>query len=191
MTCVSHQKKRNSELKNWNSWGKALLIQAAIYISSGSMKPWSAMLGTKFMICGTWSVMILPIFITALKSSLGFYFDCVFSYFAANFGGCYGCAIGMSITSVVEMVYWIFIKQFVPNPKQECESCKEKGKHHYNSPTIKKIVSLTQFISIAIVLIFACYRFYLVFCKAYNPPQAEEIRNQVTKTKSYFFGFLY
>ena len=97
----------------------------------------------------------------------------------------------MSITSVVEIVYWIFIKQFVPNPEQKCWSCKDKGKHHYNSPTIKKIVSLTQYISIAILFIFVCYRFYDLFWKAYNPPQAEEIRNQVTKTKSYFFDFLY
>ena len=97
----------------------------------------------------------------------------------------------MSITSVVEMVYWIFIKQFVPNLVQECKSCKEKGKHHYNSVTIKKIVSLTQYISIAILLIFACYRFYRLAVKAYNPPQLEELHNQVKKSDSYFFHFLF
>ena len=97
----------------------------------------------------------------------------------------------MSITSVVEIVYWIFIKQFVPNPEQKCWSCKDKGKHHYNSPTIKKIVSLTQYISIAILLIFACYRFYRLAVKAYNPPQLEEYHNQLKKPESYFLDFLF
>ena len=97
----------------------------------------------------------------------------------------------MSIVSVVEMVYWIFIKQFVPDPVQECKSCKEKGKHHYKSLTIKKIVSLTQYISIAILLIFACYRFYLLADKAYNPPQLEELHNQLKKPESYFLDFLF
>ena len=47
---------------------------------------------------------------------------------------------------------------------------------------IEKIVSLTQFISIAILQIYACYRFYLLCCKAYNPPpQLEDLHNQVKK----------
>ena len=132
--------------------------------------------------------MILPIFITALKSSLGFYFNCVFSYIAANFGGCFGYAIGMSIMSVVEMVYWIVIKKFVSNPKQKCKSCKEKGKHPYDSRTIKKIVSLTQFISIAILQIYACYSFYLLCYKAYNPPTSVGTNSKKSNFEDPNFG---
>ena len=127
--------------------------------------------------------MILPIFITTLKSSLGF-------YFAAKFGGCYGCAIGMSITAAVEILYWIVLKP-LGFKKQECEGCKEKAIHHYDSRISKKIVTWVQIITMIIFLVYTVNRFYLIFYKVYNPPQAEEIRNQVTKTKSYYFDFLY
>ena len=134
--------------------------------------------------------MILPIFITALKSSLGFYFDCVFSYFAANFGGCYGCAIGMSITAAVEILYWIVLKPF-GFEKQECEKCKGKAIHHYDSLISKKIVTWVQIISIIIFLVYTVNCFYFLAYKAYNPPQLEEYHNQVKKPESYFFDFLF
>ena len=122
--------------------------------------------------------MILPIFITALKSSLGFYFDCVFSYFAANFGGCYGCAIGMSITSVVEILYWIFLKPF-GFEKQECEKCKEKFIHHYDSHISKKIVQWVQIITMIIFLVYTVNCFYNLFDLMFNPPRPSEGRNQL------------
>ena len=88
-------------------------------------------------------------------------FDCVFSYIAGNFGGCFGVAIGMSLTAVVEVLYWIVLKPF-GFEKKECERCKEKGKHHYNSCISKKIVTWVQIISIGIFIFFACYKFYLL-----------------------------
>ena len=96
----------------------------------------------------------------------------------------------MSITSVVEIIYWIVLKPFGFD-KQECEKCKKKAIHHYDSLISKKIVSWTQLISIAILLIFTCYSFYDLFYKAYNPPQAEDLRNQLQKPESYFFDFLF
>ena len=96
----------------------------------------------------------------------------------------------MSITAAMEILYWIVWKPF-GFEKQECEKCKEKFIHHYDSHISKKIVQWVQIISFAMLCCFACYEFYLLADKAYNPPQAEEIRNQVTKTKSYFFDFLF
>ena len=92
--------------------------------------------------------------------------------------------------SVVEMVYWIVLKPF-GFEKQECERCKEKGKHHYNSCISKKIVTWVQIISIGIFIFFACYKFYDLAVKAYNPPQLEELHNQLKKPESYFLDFLF
>ena len=96
----------------------------------------------------------------------------------------------MSLTAAVEVLYWIFLKPF-GFEKQECEKCKEKFIHHYDSHISKKIVQWVQIISFAMFLIFASYEFYLLADKAYNPPQAEELRNQVTETKSSIFDFLF
>ncbi len=130
--------------------------------------------------------MILPIFITALKS----YFNCVFSYIAANFGTCYGFAIGISITAVVEIIYWIVLKPF-GFEKQDCKRCKEKAIHHYDSCISKKIITWVQIISMIIFLVYTVNCFYVLAYKAYNPPQLEEYHNQVKKPESYFLDFLF
>ena len=43
-------------------------------------------------------------------------------YFLAIFGGMYGCAIGMSVASAIEVVYWLTMKPLIkvmssPKPK--------------------------------------------------------------------------
>ena len=100
-----------------------------------------------------------------------------FSEIAAGFGGCYGVAIGFSITAAMEIVYWLFIKPFgLPKEKRTC-SC---TKHHYPSPTSNRITKCVQRSSITAFLIFTGFRFYLVFDRLFfNPPMPVEPRNQI------------
>ena len=101
---------------------------------------------------------------------------CVFSQIAAGFGGCFGVAIGFSITAAIEVAYWIFIKPF-GLPKNTCTKC---TKHHYPSPTSKRITTCVQKSGVAALLIFTGFRFYLVFDRLFfNPPRPEDVRDQI------------
>jgi hypothetical protein len=94
----------------------------------------------------------------------------------ANFGGCYGCAIGFSITAAMEIVYWVFIKPF-GLPQTNCTNC---TKHHYPSPAHKWISRFLRSSAIAALLIFSGYRFFLVFSGLFfYTPNVEETRNQI------------
>ena len=42
---------------------------------------------------------------------------------AAGFGSSYGVAIGFSLTSAVELVYWMFIKPFGLEKQEQCSKC--------------------------------------------------------------------
>ena len=96
---------------------------------------------------------------------------------AANFGGCYGCAIGFSITSSMEIVYWIIVKPFGLKQKQcQYETCTQ---HHYPSPTAKRITTLGQGAITTALLIFTGFRFYLVTHRYLNLPIPDENRNQI------------
>ena len=96
---------------------------------------------------------------------------------SANFGGCYGCAIGFSITAFIEILYWIFIKPF-GLPQEKC-SDKNCTKHHYPSRTHKYITRLVQGSATIALLFFICFRFYGVCFLYLNPPIPEETRNQI------------
>ena len=102
-----------------------------------------------------------------------------------------GCAIGMSFVSMVEIIYWIFLKPF-GFPKKECVRCNKKYQHHYNSPTHKMIFTVVQTTSYIIVyFLFAGYRMGLVINRIYNPIQPDEIRNQIIVEKeTSIFDFL-
>jgi len=95
----------------------------------------------------------------------------------ANFGGCYGCAIGFSITAGVEIVYWIFIKPIGLEKKKQCKHCTH---HHYNSSTHKRIVRIVQGTMTSGLIIFSGWRFYLVTHHYLYLPIPEENRNQIT-----------
>ncbi len=80
--------------------------------------------------------------------------------------------------------YGIGLIRSVTQPLQVPSAVVEQNR--YDSLISKKIVSWTQ-----LILIYACYKFYDLFYKAYNPPQAEDLRNQLQKPESYFFDFLF
>ena len=80
----------------------------------------------------------------------------------------------------IEIVYWIFIKPFgLPQEICSFETC---TKHHYPSPTHKRITTFVQGSSFAAILMYSGFRFYLVAYSYLNPPIPEESRNQITST---------
>ena len=85
----------------------------------------------------------------------------------------------MSITAAVEVLYWIVLKPF-GFEKQECEKCKEKAIHHYDSRISKKIVTWVQIITMIIFLVNTVNCFYNLFdLMIINPPRPSEGRNQL------------
>ena len=111
--------------------------------------------------------------------------NCVLSLIAANFGGCYGCAIGLSITAAVEIVYWMLIKPFGLKKEQQCKGCGTH--HHYDKTSHQRITRLVQGSSVLALIIFAGWRFYLVAHRYLNLPIPEENRNQITPYHQRFF----
>ena len=96
-----------------------------------------------------------------------------FSQIAAGFGGCFGVAIGFSLTAGVEIVYWLLIKV----KEEQCKGC---TRHHYPTHTSKRMTTCIQKSCIAAFLIFTGWRFYLVFDRVFfNPPRPEEVKNQI------------
>ena len=95
----------------------------------------------------------------------------------SNFGGCYACAIGFSLTVSIEIVYWIIVKPFGLKKKQcQYKTCTQ---HHYPSPTAKRITTLGQGTITTALLIFIGFRFYLVAHRYLNLPIPDENRNQI------------
>ena len=104
---------------------------------------------------------------------------CFFPKLAAGFGGTYGIAIGFSLTSAVEVVYWIFIKPFGLVKEEQCTKC---TLHHYPTPISKRLTTGVQKSCIAAFLIFTGFRFYLVFDRLFfNPPIPEDNRDKIYK----------
>ena len=97
---------------------------------------------------------------------------------AAGFGSSYGVAIGFSLTSAVELVYWMFIKPFGLEKQEQCSKC---TKHHYMSIFSRHITRFGQGITTTYFLAYFWYRFYLVAFRYYYPLIPEENRNQIIK----------
>ena len=59
-------------------------------------------------------------------------------------------------------------------------------KHHYPSPTHKKLKRFVQGSATIALLFFICFRFYLVGLLYHYPPIPEERRNQIVEKESGF-----
>ena len=113
-----------------------------------------------------------------------------FSKITAGFGSSMSVAIGMSLTSIVEIIYWTFIKPF-GFARSTCKTCLKKYKTHYPSRLHKRFSNMITKSLIALYLAYAGYRLYLVIDRIYiNPPQPEEYRNQIRQKLEPFFHFL-
>ena len=112
-----------------------------------------------------------------------------FSKIIAGFGSSMGVAIGMSLTSIVEIIYWIFIKPF-GFTRSTCKYCLKTYKTHYPSRRHKRFSNMITKSLIGLYLAYAGYRLYLVLNYIYiNPPQPEEYRNQIRQKPEPFFHF--
>ena len=101
-----------------------------------------------------------------------------------------GCAIGLSLASIVEIAYWILIRPF-GFPRSTCKNCLKNFKTHYTSLTHEWYANLMMITATALYLAYATYRLYLVFNVLYiNPPQPEEVQNQIAQKPEPFFNFL-
>ena len=101
-----------------------------------------------------------------------------------------GCAIGLSLASIVELIYWMFVKPF-GWPRSTCRNCLKSFKTHYPSRTVKSIANFITKSAIALYLAYAVYRLYWGFERLYiNPPQPEEFRNQIVQKPKPLFDFL-
>ena len=77
----------------------------------------------------------------------------------------------------MEIIYWLFIKPF--GFLQDKCSIKTCTKHHNPSPTYLFITTFFQVSSIAALVTFTVFRFYLVADRLIYPPIPEEVRNQM------------
>ena len=68
----------------------------------------------------------------------------------------------MSLTSIVELAYWLFIKPF-GLPHSKCRNCLNNFRTHYPSRTHKRIARLIMKYAIVVFLVFIGSRIYIVF----------------------------
>ena len=84
--------------------------------------------------------------------------------------------MGFSITSAVEILYWMFIKPFGLPMKDKCTRCYV---HHYPSNNSKRITRIGQGFTTTVLIVYFWYRMYLVAVTYYHPPIPEENRNKL------------
>ena len=96
----------------------------------------------------------------------------ILSRLVANFGGMYGCAIGMSLMAAIEIFYWIFVKPFLKFLSENTD---------YPSPTYRRFSRFLRIIAFLSCAVYAGYRFFLVVQMIKNPPKPNEKRNQINK----------
>ena len=94
----------------------------------------------------------------------------ILSLLVANFGGMYGCAIGMSLMAAIEIFYWIFVKPFLKFLSENTD---------YPSPTYRRFSRFLRIIAFLSCAVYAWYRFFLVVQMIKNPPKPNEKRNLI------------
>ena len=108
--CVSVQKKKKCELRNWSSWTIALPMPVPWYNSSGKKTQFSVLSGISITLLLKWWVKPKhnsACFQRAKKSNFNVFL------IAANFGGVMGCAVGMTLAAAIELIYWLILKPLV------------------------------------------------------------------------------
>ena len=97
-----------------------------------------------------------------------------------------GCAVGFSLMSIIEIIYWLFVKPFGLH-RTNCKNCLERCRTHYPSFAHRRISLRLETTALAIFFIYAGCRFCLVYDRIYyNPPRPEETRNQIQPKEGYF-----